>query len=114
MWQVPARRSGAAGRGAPESVAAQETASVHSSQIGGVRSRSPRVLRVSPIGGNHGPGSLLGARAGRAWARRTRFQADHAARNSAEERQHLVASQPAAQNRRTLRIDAVNLKNMLG
>ena len=46
--------------------------------------------------------------------RRTRFQPDHAARKSAEECQHLVASQPAAQNRRTFRIDAVNLKNMLG
>src|SRR5262249_55888627 len=46
--------------------------------------------------------------------RRTRFQPDHTARNAAEERQHLAAPQPLAQNRRTLRINAVNLKNMLG
>src|SRR5262249_63131 len=36
--------------------------------------------------------------------RRTRFQPDHTAGNAAEERQH----------RRTLRINAVNLKNMIG
>src|SRR6266404_5143588 len=46
--------------------------------------------------------------------RRTRFQPDHTARKPAEERQHLVATQPAAQDCHTLRIDAVNLKNMLG
>ena len=45
--------------------------------------------------------------------RRTRFHSHHAAPKSAEECQHLVAPQPAAQNRGTLRIDAVNLKNML-
>jgi len=46
--------------------------------------------------------------------RRTRFQPHHAARKPAEEAEHLVAPQPLAQNRRTLRINAVNLKNMLG
>jgi hypothetical protein len=46
--------------------------------------------------------------------RRTRFQPDHTAWNAAEERQHLPASQSLTQNRRTLRINAVNLKNMLG
>jgi hypothetical protein len=46
--------------------------------------------------------------------RRTRFQSDHTAWNAAEERQHLSAAQSLAQNRPTLRIDAVNLKNMLG
>jgi hypothetical protein len=46
--------------------------------------------------------------------RRTRFQPDHTARKSAEESQNLVAPQSAAQNRLTLRIDAVNLKNVLG
>src|SRR5439155_20592272 len=33
---------------------------------------------------------------------------------AAEEDEHLVAPQPLAQNRRTLCINAVNLKNMLG
>ena len=42
----------------------------------------------------------------------TRFQPNQTGRNSAEERQHLPAPQSLAQNRRTLRIDAVNLKNM--
>jgi hypothetical protein len=46
--------------------------------------------------------------------RRTRFQPDHTARNAAEERQHLPAPHSLAQNRRTLRINAVNLKNILG
>jgi hypothetical protein len=46
--------------------------------------------------------------------RRTRFQPDHTPRNAAEEHQHLPAPQSLAQNRRTLRINAVNLKNMLG
>jgi hypothetical protein len=46
--------------------------------------------------------------------RRTRFQPDHTAGNAAEERQHLPAPQSLTQNRRTLRINAVNLKNMLG
>jgi hypothetical protein len=46
--------------------------------------------------------------------RRTRFQPDHTARIAAEERQHLPAPQSLAQNRRTLCINAVNLKNMLG
>src|SRR6266540_569407 len=46
--------------------------------------------------------------------RRTRFQPDHTAWNAAEERQHLTAPQSLTQNRRTLRINAVNLKNMLG
>jgi hypothetical protein len=46
--------------------------------------------------------------------RRTRFQPNQAARKSVEERQHLSAPQSLAQNRRTLRINAVNLKNMLG
>jgi hypothetical protein len=46
--------------------------------------------------------------------RRTRFQPDHTAWNAAEERQHLPAPQSLTQNRRTLRINAVNLKNMLG
>ena len=44
----------------------------------------------------------------------TRFQTDHTAWNAAEERQHLPAPQSLAQNRRTLCINAVNLKNMLG
>jgi hypothetical protein len=44
----------------------------------------------------------------------TRFQPNQTARKSAEERHHLPASQSLAQNRRTFRIDAVNLKNMLG
>jgi hypothetical protein len=46
--------------------------------------------------------------------RRTFFQPDHTAWNAAEKRQHLPAPQPFAQNRRTLCINAVNLKNMLG
>jgi hypothetical protein len=46
--------------------------------------------------------------------RRTRFQPDQTARCSAEEREHLPAPQSLAQNRRTLGVDAVNLKNMLG
>ncbi len=46
--------------------------------------------------------------------RRTRFQPDHTAWNAAEERQHLPAPQSLAQNRRTLCINTVNLKNMLG
>src|SRR5947209_3252904 len=46
--------------------------------------------------------------------RRTRFQPDHTAGNAAEERQHLPAPQSLTHNRRTLRINAVNLKNMLG
>jgi hypothetical protein len=46
--------------------------------------------------------------------RRTRFQPDHTPGNAAEERQHLPAPQSLTQNRRTLRINAVNLKNMLG
>src|SRR5262249_25039363 len=46
--------------------------------------------------------------------RRTCFQPYHAAWKSAEETEHLAAAQPLAQNRRTLPIDAVNLKNMLG
>jgi hypothetical protein len=46
--------------------------------------------------------------------RRTRFQPDHTAWNAAEERQHLPAPQSFPQNRRTVRINAVNLKNMLG
>src|SRR5438132_7769363 len=46
--------------------------------------------------------------------RRTRFQPDHTAWNAAEECQHLPAPQSLTQNRRTLRINAVNLKNMLG
>jgi hypothetical protein len=45
--------------------------------------------------------------------RRTRFQPDHTAGNTAEEGHHLPAPQSLAQNRRTLRIDAVNLKDML-
>jgi hypothetical protein len=44
----------------------------------------------------------------------TRFQPNQTAWNAAEERQHLPAPQSLAQNRRTLRINAVNLKNMLG
>src|SRR5207245_11305380 len=47
-------------------------------------------------------------------ARAARFQPDHTAGNAAEERQHLPAPQSLTQNRRTLRINAVNLKNMLG
>src|SRR5262249_23408106 len=39
---------------------------------------------------------------------------DHTPRNAAEERQHLPAPQSLAQNRRTLRVNAVDLKNMLG
>jgi hypothetical protein len=46
--------------------------------------------------------------------RRTRFQPNQTARKAAEKRHHLPASQSLAQNRPTLRIDAVNLKNMLG
>src|SRR5437870_2733683 len=46
--------------------------------------------------------------------RRTRFQPDHTAWNAAEERQHLPAPQSLAQNRCTLCINAVSLKNMLG
>jgi hypothetical protein len=46
--------------------------------------------------------------------RRTRFQPDHTPGNAAEERQHLPAPRSLTQNRRTLRINAVNLKNMLG
>ena len=57
---------------------------------------------------------MSGPLAGPVMGRRTRFQPDHTAWNAAEECQHLVAAQPAAQNRRTLRINAVNLKNMLG
>ena len=40
--------------------------------------------------------------------------ADNKAWNAAEERQHLPAPQSLTQNRPTLRINAVNLKNMLG
>src|SRR5262249_273813 len=47
-------------------------------------------------------------------ARRTCFQPDHTARNATEQRQHLPAPQSPTQNCRTLRINAVNLKNMLG
>jgi hypothetical protein len=46
--------------------------------------------------------------------RYTRFQSDHTAWNAAEEPQHLPAPQSLAQNRGTLGINAVNLKNMLG
>jgi hypothetical protein len=46
--------------------------------------------------------------------RRTRFQPDYTAWNAAEERQYLTAPQSLTQNRRTLRINAVNLKNTLG
>jgi hypothetical protein len=45
--------------------------------------------------------------------RRTRFQPDHTAWNAAEERQHLPAAQSLTQSRRSLRINAVNLKNCL-
>jgi hypothetical protein len=40
----------------------------------------------------------------------TRFQTDHTAWNAAQERQHLPAPHSLAQNRRTLCINAVNLK----
>jgi hypothetical protein len=46
--------------------------------------------------------------------RRTRFQPDHTAWNAAEERQHLPTPQSLTQNRCTLRINPVNLENMLG
>jgi hypothetical protein len=46
--------------------------------------------------------------------RRTRLQPHHAARKSAEKRQHLPASQSLAQNRRTFCVNPVKLKNMLG
>jgi hypothetical protein len=46
--------------------------------------------------------------------RRTRFQPDHTAGNAAEEGQHLPSPQSLAHNRRTLCINAVNLKDMLG
>jgi hypothetical protein len=45
---------------------------------------------------------------------RTRFQPDHTAWNAAEERQHLPTPQSLTQNRCTLRINPVNLENMLG
>jgi hypothetical protein len=44
----------------------------------------------------------------------TRFQLDHTARHSAEERKHLPPPHSLTQNRGTLGINAVNLKNMLG
>jgi len=46
--------------------------------------------------------------------RRARLQANQTGRQSTEERQHLPAPQSLTQNCRTLRINAVNLKNMLG
>jgi hypothetical protein len=46
--------------------------------------------------------------------RRTRFQPDQTAWNAAEEREHLPPPQSLTQNRGTLGVNAVNLKNMLG
>jgi hypothetical protein len=46
--------------------------------------------------------------------RRTCFQPNHTAWNAAEEGQHLPAPQSLSQNRRTLCINPVNLKNVLG
>src|SRR5215472_3464765 len=45
--------------------------------------------------------------------RRTRFQPDHTARQSTEERQNLRTPKLLAQNRRSLCINPVHLKNML-
>src|SRR4029453_2481159 len=45
--------------------------------------------------------------------RRTRLHPNHAARQPAEERQNLRTSKLLAQNRRSLCIDPVHLKNML-
>jgi hypothetical protein len=45
--------------------------------------------------------------------RGTRLQSDQAARQCREKRHHLAAPQLLAQNHCTVRIDPVNLKNML-